>query len=158
MKKKFKLIKKYPGNSNVGAVYTQVGSDTHGTPTINCLGKIISPEFYPEYFEEVNELLFRTEDDVDIYPGDTFYTTSEQTYCEPKECLATVGSHNNSGYKRFSTLVAAQVWAEENRPQFSVKDMEIIAGNVIFNGFHDKEHFVAKLKIEAAFHKKKKKK
>ena len=107
---KYRVIKSFP-NSNKD--YTK--GDIINSPFGN-----LNPELWPEYFEEVKEPILTTEDGVKIYKGDIYWRVfSDWEYAEQFIDQPIYGKTIN-----FSTQEAAKKYVKENKPMYSLKDIE----------------------------------
>lgn len=109
--KRYKIIKGFPGLSiyNVGKIITEdylIFSDCSK---------------WPEFFEEVKEKLFTTEDGVDIYKGDSCFAVNRTTYSIqygdyygdfPRELVY------------FANMPNAEKWIDENKLIYSKKQIK----------------------------------
>lgn len=132
---RYKLQLKYPGSS-------KIGTEVYKVPSIKgYYYKEMSSEItysreeiedYPDHWiKDFLAPLFTTEDNVFIYDGDQYWYVwfdgdLKQLYQKPYEAYSFIarespGSFINS--KTFSTREKANSWIEENKPQFSKKDM-----------------------------------
>ena len=109
--KKFKLIKRYPNSLELGTIVEKEW-DEYG----------VQFAAYPEFWEEVLEPLFTTEDGVEILEGEEFYFVD--SFWEIGKGKATVGCKKITLMKEFSTKEAAEKYIDENKPKFSIKDIE----------------------------------
>lgn len=121
---KYKLVKKYPGSPNIGdtaELDIELGDFRVSNNYFQPISKkqIIN---YPEFWEEVKEPLFVTEDGVDVFKYDYFYYVSKYGICY--KGYARELSATNKEFKYFSTPEAAKKYIEQNKPRFSVKDIE----------------------------------
>ena len=100
--KKYKLIKSFPGSTEVGYIYTEYGGRyyPHGRTSDNFSAQQVesNPEFFAPY-------LFTTEDGVEIYKGEGAYAIKDfyiyyHIYYFPKD------------YKCFSIREAAEAYLE----------------------------------------------
>ena len=73
-------------------------------------------------WEEIKEPLFVTEDGVDVFKYDYFYYVSRDGICY--KGYARELSATNKEFKYFSTPEAAKKYIDQNKPKFSVKDIE----------------------------------
>lgn len=131
---KYKLVKKYPGSPNIGdtaELDIELGdfrvSSNYFQPIPE--KQIIN---YPEFWEEVKEPLFVTEDGVAKYFGDDYYYVVEAdvrilpfawaslSHKVDWKCTKTVPL----GRKQFHSLEDCEKYISENKPKFSVKDIE----------------------------------
>ena len=66
---KYKLVKKYPGSPELGyeTKFNNSGEDW------SALLKVADCKYFPEFWEEVKDPLFITEDGKEIYEGDNLY-------------------------------------------------------------------------------------
>lgn len=102
-------------------------------PNVSCkfkIGDIISEnEFlltsiakdWPEFFEEVKDKLFTTEDGVDIYKGDGCFAVNRITYS------AQYGEYYGDSPRElvyFANMINAEKWIYENKPMYSKKEIK----------------------------------
>ena len=118
--KKYKLIKEYPLSPELGYI------EEYNTKY--CEG-------YPEFWQEVKEPLFTTLDGKDVYEGDSYYTvffkeTKDKSDPERWKVLGKFSAEKLTGddkwtneCKYFSSIASAINWLEENKPQFSKKQV-----------------------------------
>lgn len=93
------------------------------------VGKIITNDYlifkecskWPEFFEEVKDKLFTTEDGLDIYKGMGCFAVNRTTYSvlyseyygdSPKELVY------------FANMINAEKWIDENKPIYSKKQIK----------------------------------
>lgn len=118
--KKYKLIKEYPYSPEVGIIV----SELNGYNLCNVI------KDYPEFWQEVKEPLFITEDGVRLYdltervfgvcPKGSWETNYYSGDGIPLEIL---DFSLNKVWKYFSTKGAAEQWIRENKPRFSEKQV-----------------------------------
>jgi hypothetical protein len=134
----YKIIKTWPG-------------------CIKKVGDTISPydlyrnivKDWPEYFEEVKEKIFTSEDGVDIYMGDVFFSLDKNNLN-----LRVLEHRNYSkinkkqayklGYLYFSTKEAAEKYIDENKPMYSKK--QVLNALLYSNPFSPSKHYVEAVK------------
>lgn len=123
MEKKYKLIKKYPGSPELGF---EKETNSEGFFIVNSLD--ICPERWPEYWQEIKEPLFVTEDGVELFE----YSDKVYSFDVVKNILS--GVHylrdcdlelitRTKNWKYFSNEMAIQKWIKENEPMFSKKQI-----------------------------------
>ncbi|WP_428743118.1 hypothetical protein [Tenacibaculum sp.] len=79
----------------------------------------------PNLFEVKKELLFTTEDGVDIYKGDrVWYVNYLYTLCGGNQVYDKRYNHN--AFTWFSTKEAAEAWITANKPEKTLEDYENI--------------------------------
>lgn len=86
--------------------------------------------FELQYLKKTKQKLFTTEDGVDIFEGDTFYTILKNltSDCKITEIVATAHSKYTK-YLDFSTKEKAEEYVLANKPIFSYNDIEAIITN-----------------------------
>lgn len=112
MEKKFKLIKRYPGDC------LEIGFE--GSVNFFLQRDNINPEFWPEFFEEIKEPLFITEDTVEIYDRSaTIYLVNPISFV-----FRSIRAFEWDKTRLiFSSKEAAEKWIDENKPVFSKKQI-----------------------------------
>ena len=117
---KYKLIKCYPGSPKLGYI-TNFNENEEDWNTENL---IIPPDCtdYPEFWEEVKEPIFTTEDGKDIYCGDNFWFV-DNLWNIGKGLVSHPVFKPLYGYTQFSSKEAAEKYIEENKPLYSKKQV-----------------------------------
>ena len=118
--RKYRLVKTYPGSPELGyePKFNNNGEDWN-TPNMLIVADC---KDFPEFWEEIKEPLFVTEDGVDVFKYDYFYYVSKYGICY--KGYARELSATNKEFKYFSTPEAAKKYIDQNKPKFSVKDIE----------------------------------
>lgn len=138
MANKYKLIKEYPGSRKIGYVSDCCISD-NSEHYLD--GNWFNPALYPEYWEKINDVILKTEDGVDVksdkctlFAVGISANSHKSDYYKIKEYRFN-GNNNRSKiiYKWFYYKSNAEHFIEENKPQFSKKDM-IEFGKRCFTG------------------------
>jgi hypothetical protein len=93
----------------------------------------VRPSEWPEFFEEVKDPLFVTEDGVNVLDKDqTLYgvcpTGAWDTWRQQYKYIGGTGRVNN---KWFSTLEARDKYIDENKPRYSKKEINAVIKNGI---------------------------
>ena len=117
---KYRLIRKYPGSPGLG-YETEFNNNGEDWNTPNML-IVADCKDFPEFWVEVKEPLFVTEDGVNVFKYDYFYYVSKYGICY--KGYARELSATNKEFKYFSTPEAAKKYIDQNKPKFSVKDIE----------------------------------
>ena len=126
---KYKLIKEYPGSPKLNTIVEE-----HKTKkslfVSKCNFAINHPYYFPEFWEEIVEKvkqpLLTTEDGVDIYEGDVFYSTRKNGL---GSILKYTGhplenaSKKNEDFVDFSTKEKAEEYILMNKPVLSLSDV-----------------------------------
>lgn len=118
---KYKLIKCYPGSPKLGYI-TNFDENEEDWNTENL---IIPPDCtdYPEFWEEVKEPIFTTEDGKAIYCGDNFWFV-DNLWNIGKGVVTHPVFKPLYGYKQFfSSEDLARKYVEEHKPLFSKKQV-----------------------------------
>jgi len=86
--KQYKLIKTFPGSPELGtivenkngSIYFPQTKETLSSTELNYFDKIITN--HPEFWEEVveKEVVFKTEDGVDVYENDTVFAVENNPF------------------------------------------------------------------------------
>lgn len=135
--KKFKLIKTYPNSLKLGTI---VEEDMYGqfvTQKSEELHIFQSEDVikYPEFWEEIKELLFTTEDGKEIYERDKYYTVffkeaNDKSDPPRWKILGSFSAEKLMGSdkwsdecKYFFSKDSAENWLEKNKPQYSQKQV-----------------------------------
>ena len=91
---------------------------------------LFDPEDYPEYWEKIKLVAFTTEDGHDVHGEYTLFTVGITTNCDNSdywkisECkLNFISTPNLIDYKWFYSRGNAEKYIEENKPQYSKKDL-----------------------------------
>lgn len=127
--KKYKLIKEYPGSPSVGATtggFNDANNIYYNIYMGDFLGTRIHRfyiENFPEFWQELKEPLFTTEDGVDIYMDDSYWSVG--TTFNTCELKGNNLSGKTSTFKYFSTRAKALDYISMNKPRYSEKDIEI---------------------------------
>lgn len=134
---KYILIKTYPGSPPLGTIVTNSNGDGNHSYIISGVKeyprKIIedNPEFWKNYSEE---LLFTTEDGVDIFEGDIVYSifkdySSSKIYIIKTPNFGGEGELTHNDFFNFSTKKAAENYILVNKPILSFNDVWNISNN-----------------------------
>ena len=131
-KRKFRLIKKYPGGPELNTIHREkidiLSKDTR--PVIYYNGAWIYPLEWPDYWEELKEPWLLTEDDMELFYGDTFYTVNNffqiHSYKVGHDNSVDGGHpyYNQFKYPLFGDKKTLEEWIEENEPRYSLNDIE----------------------------------
>lgn len=126
--KKYKLIKKYPGC--VYQLNQVINTDFIWINTIRT-----DLKDYPEYWQELKNPIFTTDDNVPIFIGDSFFYVypNGEIRCFPCTTVAPV----NRELVYFSTEKAAEVYVEQQK-KYCTNDREPIKRSQKFYIFDDK--------------------
>lgn len=130
---KYKLIKEYPNSPKLNSI---VEEDSNGI-FFKRIGELIylytkdQIKDYPEFWEEVKEPLFITEDGKSVYVGDIYYTVFIKEDCiETFKVMGKWIAKELDEYtswskdcKYFSSKEAAEKYIEENKPLYSKKQV-----------------------------------
>ena len=127
---KYRLIKCYPGMGTIGYILNPqnaVGTRGYWYWHNNLW---FNPEDFPEYWEPIKLVAFKTEDGHEVHGEYTLFTVGITTNCDNadywkvSECkLNFISPPNLVDYKWFYSCVNAEKYIQENKPQFSNKDM-----------------------------------
>lgn len=131
--KRYKLIREYPGSPKLNTIVEE-----HKTKkslfVSKCNFAINHPYYFPEFWEEIDnnfilpvkQPLFTTEDGVDIFEGDEFYSTH-------KDGLGSIlkytghslenASKKQKDFVDFSTKEKAEEYILMNKPVLSLSDV-----------------------------------
>lgn len=136
--KKYRLIREYPGSPELGSIVTldvQRGDFGYCEENFNFSIFKAQLENYPEYWQELKEPIFTTDDNVPIYTGDVFYYVNESN----KICMfpCTTMAPRNKEFVYFSTEKAAEVYVEQQK-KYCTNDGEPIKRSQKFYIFDDK--------------------
>jgi hypothetical protein len=124
--KKYRLKKLYPGSNKIDTISFSDKEENLYT-------------MFPEYFEEVKEKLFTTEDGVDIYKGDVCYSVMVDIItwdeydnlwivkrsdfnCDKKQLTKDFFKFETQKY--FSSIEVAEKYIDENKPMYSKKQIK----------------------------------
>lgn len=116
----YRLIKEYPGSYKIGYILKALNGYEAGKYWVN--NNWFNPEEFPEYWEKVKEPLFITEDGIGKSDGDMCFFVTPIQYSLGFGCVV-LGAEFKSALARFHDQNKAKIWIEENKPQFSKKDM-----------------------------------
>lgn len=142
---KYRLMKEYPSSPSLGVIVEEVGGLMMKDINSNFHIHRVFVKEYPEFWEEVKELLFTTTDGKKIKEGDEYfsvvsYYSDWSDFIYPKGLYKMTVEKNVASFHKcmqtspsFSSKEAAEKYIEENKPQFSLK--QVIS---ILKGF-DKE-------------------
>ena len=123
--KQYKLIKEYPGSPKLGTIVNHVKG--WGSYESYFDGDLVystyAIENYPEFWQEIKEPLFTTEDGVNLYEGDHYYAVYstwlyDRIYLTPGNPV--IFKHT----KNFSTKEKAEKYINKNKAKYSEKDIE----------------------------------
>jgi hypothetical protein len=126
--KQYKLIKEYPTSPPLGTILTlkENGWYQSGTSYAHLPESI---EIFPEFWKEIKEPLFTTEDGVDVYEGDEYwYIVDNYTYPKAYTPLLHCVDWSNPikpplGKVQFFEGKNALKWIDENKPVYSKKQI-----------------------------------
>lgn len=126
--KKYKLIKTYPGLSPLSKEGMTVEQRDDNAYTllntgIHYLFHEKEIENWPEFWQEVKEPLFITEDGLEIYECSTLIWFVDLYQYNIRSCEYRYAKDLTDKFKLFSTNEAAEKWIEENKPIFSKKQL-----------------------------------
>lgn len=124
---KYKLIKDYP-LVKMPCMVQKLASGTYGQILGDQIINGFEPaeiENYPEFWQEVKEPLFVTEDGVEIYDNKemVYYINCDEFFYVGWQYVCYIDSSKASPYMIFSTREAAEEWIKENKPRFSEKQV-----------------------------------
>lgn len=111
---KYRVIKSFPSikkSYKVGDIISE-----NGYSDMTSIAKD-----WPEYFEEVKDKLFTTEDGVDIYKGDGCFVVNRTTYS------AQYGEYYGDSPRElvyFANMINAEKWIDENKLIYSKKQIK----------------------------------
>lgn len=125
--RKFKLIKCYPGSLPIG---TEVNySEEHKIYNYNG-GNFYSElpkhqvENLPEFWKEVKEPVFISDDGVEMFVGDIYWSNfTDFSDITSQEITDITPRDNTFSFKRFSTKEAALKYIDLNKPKYSKSDV-----------------------------------
>lgn len=111
---KYRVIKSFPSIKK----YYKIGDiiSENGYSDMTSIAKN-----WPEFFEEVEEKLFTTEDGVDIYKGDSCFAVNRTTYSTQ------YGNYYGDSPKElvyFANMINAEKWIDENKLIYSKKEIK----------------------------------
>lgn len=111
---KYKLIKEYPGSPKIGNTIDNLENDWIENYS----------EFWQPFVEKIKQPLFTTEDGVDIFEGDSYYSYNLELDISSKfdsACLKISGKNTDNKY--FSTKEKAEEYILMNKPCLSLNDV-----------------------------------
>jgi len=79
---------------------------------------------WPEYFEEVKEPLFITEDGINIYDKDIVWKVEDFLVCK----FIAYSQYSPYNIRSYSTKEKAEEYILINKPSLSIKDIQLIIG------------------------------
>ena len=124
---KYKLIKEYPGSPKLNTIVEE--HKTRKSLFVSkCNFAINHPYYFPEFWEEIDvkQFLFTTEDDVDIFEGDNFYSTRKDCsgiIIKYKGNSFEIASKKHKDFVDFSTKEKAEEYILMNKPVLSLSDV-----------------------------------
>lgn len=121
--KKYKLIKKLPfeNSPEIGYISTKV-TGSSGVHYWN--QNWFHPEEYPEFWQEVKEPVFISDDGVEMFLGDIYWSSfTDFSDISSQEITDTTPKDNVFSFKRFSTKEAALKYIDLNKPKYSKSDV-----------------------------------
>jgi len=131
----YKLKCTYPGSPDLGYIskpHVEV-SPVFDKNDHYYMGSWFNPALYPEFWEKSLDKIsiLTTEDGVKIFEGDDFYFTNSNFECKFWNNIVMSPYEQNVPYlkdkKIFSSKVKCMEYIEENKPQFSKKDLVSVA-------------------------------
>jgi hypothetical protein len=129
---KYKLIKTYPGSPELGETIIYDNDKFSFKSKYLFYG---DPNCYPEFWEKVEEPLFKTEDGVNIYKGDTYYSISKDLTTELMLVMATgYGVYTNACVRFHSKMEALKyIRCNKKKPLFTTDDgVDVFEGDKIW--------------------------
>ena len=141
--KKYKLIKELPFDNSpeIGYVSTQL-TGSNGVHYL--LHNFFHPEEYPEFWEEVKEPIFISDDGVEMFVGDSYWTNlADLSDVVMLEITDTTPKDNVLSFKRFSTKEAALKYIDLHKLKYSKSD--IIETLRIAKYYSDFKHLLGEL-------------
>jgi len=124
--KQYKLIKEYPGSPKLGTIvnHAKGWGSYESYFDGNLVYSTYAIENYPEFWQEIKEPLFTTEDGVDIYEGDWYWYVYPKLKDRAAGNTAKKGFKPSSEYKYFSNRELAEKYLDKNKAKYSEKDIE----------------------------------
>jgi hypothetical protein len=121
--KKYKLIKEYPKSPKLGC-YIEIDDSDNGFVELTS-NEYVKLSDYPDYWQEIKEPLFITEDGINVYDVNEilFKIILEDTTNISWINVSLLKSQIYQTDKVFSTKEAAEKWIKENKPRFSEKQV-----------------------------------
>lgn len=124
--KQYKLIEEYPGSPKLDTVVelTNICGWGHWYKdfSTNSCFQISYVENFNNFWEEIKNPLFITEDSVGIFAGDIFWFVDSSFELGQGKCT---NNHTPiKGIKEFSNFDLARKYINQNKPKFSIKQIE----------------------------------
>lgn len=149
MSKRYKCIKTYPGSPDLGTILhdkiTGYGWRDEGPYCRYFYTNRKSIEESPEFWEEIKEPLFITEDGVEVFKEGNFFIIdtdyNQEGACYFAWSIEKLFIKNKSDLpvsscvKIFSTEKAAKEYIDLNKPRFSKKDLLDASVNIQYGGW-----------------------
>lgn len=130
--KKYKLIKTYPSSPNLGEIVKQ-GDNKCYVGSLHTIYSTNHIENQPEFWKELKEPLFQTEDGIDMYEDDTYWTlrTKDNDWLFEDKVVKNINYFYSSekdyskttGIYYFSTKKAAENYIICNKPCLSLNEI-----------------------------------
>ena len=121
--KKYKLIKEYPYSPEVGIIVEQTNENKMRYKYNDFDISLTIIEHYPEFWQEVKEPLFVTDDGVEIFDEDLFYIPRIISDYIIESHHADCTKTYTKNLLKFKTKEASEQWIKENKPRFSEKQV-----------------------------------
>ncbi len=157
MARKFKLIKKYPGSPELGAIYVKNVLSKHTYFSVTPPSSPINErciENQPEFWEEVKHSLYTSNCGKSIYEGETFFGVNVDSF-EVFSSVAGAQSPFLQDFKfgKFYTKKDALDFILENKPSLSWKEIKnmpymYVAGEQMVEKSHLREIITKKFHID----------
>lgn len=117
---KYKLIKCYPNSPKLGTI--------HVAHEAGWLGINIYDACNNEFWEEIKEPILVTEDDVELNYPDKYIFVDIRSWTYGFDNIEKHKTYKNDIFKRFAKRENAEKYIEENKPQYSKKQIMDIIG------------------------------
>jgi len=118
MKKQYKLIKTYPGSPTLGTIATEESPYYRYNGCCMCFMNII--EESPEFWEKINEPIFISDDGKEMLEGDKYFAVYSTWLCDAFNVSKSSPLNHT---KNFSCRELAEKYIQENKPQYSKKEV-----------------------------------
>lgn len=142
---KYRLVKEYPRSPKLGTIleFNMGWEDTQAWIESNPLAS-------REFWEEIKEPIFATQDGKDIYYGDSYYKVKLANFDIFQIVSAMKGGGNMEGYNYFSTKEAAEKWIDENKPRYSKNDVKAVIEESFNDCYNDMRQYSFLVNVDLA--------
>ena len=119
----YKLIKEYPQSPLKNTIVFKNVNGQYTTENLFLTFDRVDIELYPEFWQEVKEPVFISDDGVEMFKGDDVYFVVNFELSTMVYVVNDWFKTATPDYKRFSTKEAALKYIDLNKPKYSKSDV-----------------------------------